>query len=199
MNNSREKGDTRGSLWDNLGILHALLTWTIKSGTLFSADQQGRRTQRKAQRGFGLVARRGGRQDERNGEVQVRNTTAVERPQSCARSRGLRVDVTNEPQVRLEQSVRDAGKATCPPGRKTGRARMESLRRLTPEQSISVDPWPTEGLAAQTTCRRGNGAFTLFRSRRSLPGIRLVGHAPLDGYAPLIGHAPSGPGVSGWS
>ena len=64
--------------------------------------------------------------------------------------------------IRLEQSVRDAGKATCPPGRKTGRARMESMRRLTPERSISADPQPTEGPEAQTTCRRGDGAFNLF-------------------------------------
>ena len=40
---------------------------------------------------------------------------------------------------------------------------MKSMRRLTPEQSISADPQPTEGPEAQTTCRRSDGAFNLSR------------------------------------
>ncbi len=110
------------------------------------------------------------------------------RPLSKDRSRAYGAEAFGLKHVRaatrLEQSVRDAGKATCPPGRKTGRARMESMRRLTPERSISVDPQPTEGPEAQTTCRRGDGAFTLFRpvlgGDDALDGLRLI-HWPSKG------------------
>ena len=40
--------------------------------------------------------------------MQVRNTTAVERPLPCVRSRGLRVDATNEPRFLLVGQIKQA-------------------------------------------------------------------------------------------
>ena len=57
---------------------------------------------------------------------------------------------TTSPKERRSNPCELPDKATCPPGRRTRRARMELMRRLTPERSISVDPnrtkapWPDD-------------------------------------------------------